>query len=411
MERLNEREISLLLKATKAVLKYQSFEQAARTIFDACRELIGAQSGYIALLSPEKSNNEVLFLESGGLPCNVDENLPMPIRGLRAEAYRTGKPVYDNNFMKSEWVKFMPKGHVILNNVLFAPLNIDNETIGIMGLANKDKDITENDIKIASAFSELAAISLSNSRMLDSLIKSERECQVAYSQTELYKDIFMHDINNILQNLTSSAELINKFIERPEEIEKIRTLLSLIKEQTQRGSTLVKNVQNISSVLDSKERLTNIDALDVLNKAVRYIHKSYSELNTDIQIETEFKEVIVRANELLLDVFENILLNAIKHNEENKKEILVRISKEVKDKNSYIKIEFIDNGQGVSDQMKQMLFKERIEKKIYTKGMGIGLITVKKILSMYNADISVEDKVQGDFSKGSNFIIVLKEVI
>ena len=46
--------------------------------------------------------NEVLFLEFGGLPCDVDPELPMPIRGLRAEAYRLKKAVYHNDFMNSE---------------------------------------------------------------------------------------------------------------------------------------------------------------------------------------------------------------------------------------------------------------------------------------------------------------------
>ena len=28
---------------------------------------------------------QVLFLDAGGLPCDVDPALPMPVRGLRAE--------------------------------------------------------------------------------------------------------------------------------------------------------------------------------------------------------------------------------------------------------------------------------------------------------------------------------------
>ena len=35
---------------------------------------------------------------------------------------------------------FMPDGHVVLNNVMFAPLVLNGKTVGIMGLANKSKD-------------------------------------------------------------------------------------------------------------------------------------------------------------------------------------------------------------------------------------------------------------------------------
>lgn len=141
----------------------QSFEACARTIFDHCCTLTGAVSGYVALLSDDGAENEVLFLEAGGMPCTVDESLPMPIRGLRAQAYESQKTVYDNDFMHSEWVRFMPEGHVALRNVMFVPLNIDGKTVGIIGMANKPDDFTGEDAFIASVFGDLAAIALRNS--------------------------------------------------------------------------------------------------------------------------------------------------------------------------------------------------------------------------------------------------------
>ncbi|WP_292487489.1 GAF domain-containing protein [Methanohalobium sp.] len=69
------------------------------------------------------------------MSCHVDTDLPMPVRGLRAEAYRKGDVVYDNDYMNSEWVKYMPEGHMDLPNVLFSPLNVDGKTVGLMGFA------------------------------------------------------------------------------------------------------------------------------------------------------------------------------------------------------------------------------------------------------------------------------------
>ncbi|MBW1754494.1 MAG: GAF domain-containing protein [Deltaproteobacteria bacterium] len=54
----------------------------------------------------------------------------------------------------------MPIGHVILDNVLFAPLKIEGKARGLIGLANKPGDFTENDARIITAFSEFAAIAL-----------------------------------------------------------------------------------------------------------------------------------------------------------------------------------------------------------------------------------------------------------
>ena len=73
----------------------------------------------------------------GGLPCTVDPSLPMPVRGLCAEAYNSGKVAIENDFAKSDWKKFMPEGHVQLTSVLFAPLTIEGRVVGVIGLANK----------------------------------------------------------------------------------------------------------------------------------------------------------------------------------------------------------------------------------------------------------------------------------
>ena len=178
---IREKELHAIMNGSKAVLGQKGFTESARTIFDHCKDLIGATSGYVALLSDTGEENEVLFLEAGGLPCDVNPELPMPIRGLRAEAYHFNKAVYHNDFMNSEWVDFMPKGHVILKNAMFAPLVIDEKTVGIIGLANKAKDFDDNDAKIATEFGELAAIALQNSRNLDERIAAEQQREMVIS--------------------------------------------------------------------------------------------------------------------------------------------------------------------------------------------------------------------------------------
>ncbi len=166
-------EITALLDSARAVLKNQTFEQAARCIFDLCKDLIGATAGYVALLSEDGAENEVLFLDAGGLPCTVDPSLPMPIRGLRERSYRLGEAVYDNDFMNSQWMEFMPAGHVRLDNVMFSPLVIAEKTVGLIGLANKPEGFTPNDARMAAAFGEIAAIALKNSRDLEERLRAE----------------------------------------------------------------------------------------------------------------------------------------------------------------------------------------------------------------------------------------------
>lgn len=178
------RDIEQMLEASRAILHYSDFSESARLIFEAAKKITGAQSGYVALLSEDGSENEVLFLDSGGLPCTVDPELPMPIRGLREIAYRENRVTFDNDFANSKWVEFMPEGHVIMRNVLFSPLTLEGKVQGLLGLANKKEDFTEKDAEMAGAFGELAAIALLNSRLLYRLKTSEASLKEANAELE-----------------------------------------------------------------------------------------------------------------------------------------------------------------------------------------------------------------------------------
>lgn len=175
-------EADAFLAAARAILANDRFEDAARAIFDLVKKLLGATGGYIAMLSPDGQENEVLFLDSGGRPCTVDPLLPMPIRGLRAEVYRTGLPAYDNKFAQSHWMDLMPDGHVTLDSVLFAPLALDNQVVGLMGLANKPGGFTDNDARMATELSEFVALALKTSRdraMLENIERERAESRLA----------------------------------------------------------------------------------------------------------------------------------------------------------------------------------------------------------------------------------------
>jgi len=76
----------------------------------------------------------------------------------------------------------------------------------------------------------------------------------------------------------------------------------------------------------------------------------------------------------------------------------------------FIKLEFIDNGIGIPDSMKDKAFQRAFMKDKTVSGMGLGLSLVKKIVEKYHGQIWVEDKIKGDYSKGSNFIIIIPEV-
>jgi signal transduction histidine kinase len=242
--------------------------------------------------------------------------------------------------------------------------------------------------------------------------ESEKKYREAYNRSNLYKDLFTHDINNILQIILSSIELFSLRLENQDTHQKFDDVLNLVKEQITRGSKLVKNVQKLSEIEDTKKPIISIDLFESLNKSIEFVKNSFHYKNLDVKINTSLSKGFVRGNDLLPNIFENILLNAVRHNLNEVIEILIKISKVKKDQTDCIKFEFIDNGIGIPDLLKKEIFSRKpreIEKEKMTSGMGLGLILVKSILNAINGEIAVEDRIKGDYAKGSNFIIIIPE--
>ena len=237
--------------------------------------------------------------------------------------------------------------------------------------------------------------------------KSEEKYRKAYYQANLYRDIFAHDINNILQNISSSVELSSLYLNNPEKLNTIKELYEIVDEQVNRAKKLIINVRKITELDESEINLEKMDANRVLNNAIEFLQSSFLTRNINIQINTSNKRNYVYANDLLLDIFENLLINAVRHNNKSKIEIIIDINKEEKEDKNYLKMQFKDNGVGISDYRKKSIFERGIRKLYKSKGMGLGLSLVKKIIDTYHGDIWVEDRVKGDYKQGSNFVVLI----
>ena len=243
----------------------------------------------------------------------------------------------------------------------------------------------------------------------DRITKSEAKYFEAYNQAEFYEDLFAHDISNILQYVKSSLDLIKIYQEDPQGKNKINKVISILNEQTIRGSNLVKNIRALSELTEPEISLKSMNLLKILNLSIDYNKKNYPDRDIYISIIPSEGNFYVKANELFLNVIENLFINSIKYNTNPKIEIEVEISPAKKNGMNYVKIEFKDNGIGVSNQIKNSIFKSIVRKNGKTEGMGLSLLLVKKILDSYNAEIWVEDRIIEDPSKGSNFIILIPE--
>ncbi|TXT60724.1 MAG: putative Signal transduction histidine kinase [Promethearchaeota archaeon] len=238
--------------------------------------------------------------------------------------------------------------------------------------------------------------------------KAKRKVLKARNRSEFFKDLLAHDISNILNNIKASTHLIENWKDERTKKEEIDELIEIIKKQIQRGSSLISNVHKLSETKNIKRSIQQVDINKTIEIAIDHLLGSFNKKQIHIKKKND-KCISVLGGEFLSDAIENILINSVLHNENTPIKIWINFSQIENNNHNYLKIEFKDNGIGIIDQRKVSIFERSYQKKS-TSGMGIGLSLVKKIITAYEGEVWVEDRVEGEPSKGSNFVILLKKI-
>ena len=241
------------------------------------------------------------------------------------------------------------------------------------------------------------------------LIQSEENYRKAYDRADFYKDLFAYDMNYILRNINSSSDFLSLIFKSPKIKGDKNELIQSIKEQALRGLNLILYVQKILDIDDTDLSMERLEINIVLNEAITFVTNNFHERLLKIKIETPGAGLWVKTNELLLEVFESILINAAENNDKPFVSMKIRISKEKKEDIKYFKLEFLDNGMGIPDNIKEKIFLKGYREEESISGMGLGLYLVKRIVQSFKGMIWVEDRIKGDHTKGSNVIVLIPE--
>ena len=187
-------ETAALLQAARAVLSYHGFAQASQSILDICMQLAGATSGFIAQIITGPDGGRFLQYGAARLPEGVSSSGGMALAGLYLESFEVRSPRCRNDILNFSGGPAAAAQHLPISNVLCAPLIIGGEVLALLALANKSGGFTDNDLRMASAFSELASVALLNSRTLESLESSEERFRsVVQTASDAIISVNSHD--------------------------------------------------------------------------------------------------------------------------------------------------------------------------------------------------------------------------
>ena len=234
-------------------------------------------------------------------------------------------------------------------------------------------------------------------RLEGELVKSERLAAIGQTVARL-----AHYIKNILAGLKGGTYVVNIGLDK-NDTDKLRTGWHMVERNVGRISYLVADLLAYSKEREPEYRkcLPNDIVEDVCELLDGMAMENRIEVERDF--DPSIKEVSMdpdMVHRALLDVVSNAV-DACIYDLDEKKRHKVRVSARLEDDN-VIKFEVVDNGCGMSKEVKNKIFSAFFSTK-GGKGTGLGLLVVQKLVQEQNGSI----EILSELGEGSAFIVRL----
>lgn len=189
-------------------------------------------------------------------------------------------------------------------------------------------------------------------------------------------------LNRLLRhNVLNGMNVINGYAERLEyDAPATHTEdASVIRDQCDRIVTLIENVHTLGKTFAGNTQLTYIDLSAMLQNEVENARREYptAEFSTAIP-----RGIHIRATELLSSVFDQLLRNAVEHNDQPTSHVDVKL----RSNDETVVVEIADDGPGIPDDRKQAVFETD-----EWGDAGLGLYLAKSLVTNLAGEISIQD--------------------
>ena len=158
-------EVAALLSAARAVLENHKFADAAAAILAACRAIVGAEAGFVAVRLVGRKGLVVACIAPDDLELTADGRLPPTLRRLCTRAATAGRAVITDVVSPRSPRLGAAAGPSALSNALVAPVTIAGGAAGFVGLLNASEGFSAAGARLAEVFAEMAAMALHRSRI------------------------------------------------------------------------------------------------------------------------------------------------------------------------------------------------------------------------------------------------------
>lgn len=306
------------------------------------------------------------------------------------------------------------------------PLYDEDDIVGFIGiiqntteLTNKEEElqklnvelekrIKEKTIQMETALNELRTEVSIRKKMSQKLQYAKEEISQAYLDEQdlsemksRFISMITHEFRTPLTIILSSTNMLEQFYRKGNELKMLKHLSKIKKSSNnlahliERTITLSKTEAGVITV--NREKFDIIDFLEQMTEEIRLFDKDKHQ----VELHRTIDSLQINSDKNLLTlIFNNIISNALKYTEENKKiDIALETTEDL------IKISVADEGIGIPDREINTLFEPfyRCSNVGMRQGSGLGMSIVKKCMELLDGDIRIKSQI----GKGTKVVLFL----
>lgn len=206
-----------------------------------------------------------------------------------------------------------------------------------------------------------------------------------------------HDLKGPLASLQGLLNVAKSEIKDANSLQ----YLSLIERSVLHLDTILMDLLNITKITQGNLNIVDINLKEIITNIINSFENLPEYKNMECNIELNDCPILKSDKSLINNIFQNLIINAIKYRDKNKPTSIINIKSYCISDELIVKIE--DNGEGIPESLQRSVFDMFFRGNTKSTGTGLGLYIVKNAIEKVGGRIYLESEEQ----KGSTFTMYL----
>ena len=267
-----------------------------------------------------------------------------------------------------------------------------------------EKNIEQRTIELKGANEKLKEVGSEREVILLNEQSARKEAEIANRLRDEFMATVSHELRTPLNSILGWARLMKGGT--LDDTQSKKALTTIIK-NSETQNRLIEDLLDVARVISGKLQLdvVEIDPIEIVSNSIETVRPiaEAKHMNIDLTVEkTDFVHMIRGDRNRLMQIFTNLLTNAIKFSPDG-----VPISVSMSFAEEGVTTSIKDGGKGISPEFLPLVFERFRQDTTNTSkngGLGLGLAIVRNLVEIHGGSVRAESEGE---NKGSTFTVTL----